>query len=160
MLRVGEITLSNKKNINNILSNNDVHIVAGSDKLTITLRFSKTDQLGKGVNIEIPKVGGLMCPFESVSEYLTVRPTKDGPSLCHFNGSPLTRFQFSSMLTKSLKYAGIESSKYKAHSFRIGAATALSMAGYPIDEIKNLGRWKSTAYKSSIRPPAIAVPKH
>jgi hypothetical protein len=45
---------------NNILSNNDVHIVAGSDKLTITLRFSKIDQLGKGVNIEIPKVGGLM----------------------------------------------------------------------------------------------------
>ena len=160
LFRVGEITLSNKKNINNILSNNDVHIVAGSDKLTITLRFSKTDQLGKVVNIEIPNVGGLMCPFESVSEYLTVRPTKDVPFLCHFSGSPLTRFQFSSMLTKSLKYAGIESSKYKAHSFRIGAATALSMAGYPIDEIKNLDRWKSTAYKSYIRPPAIAVPKH
>jgi hypothetical protein len=28
LFRVGEITLSNKKNINNILSNNDVHIVA------------------------------------------------------------------------------------------------------------------------------------
>ena len=96
-----------------------------------------------------------MCPFESVSEYLTVRPTKDGPFLCHFSGS-----QFSAMLIKSLKYAGIESSKYKSHSFRIGATTALSMAGYPIDEIKNLGRWKSTAYKSYIRPPAIAVPKH
>jgi hypothetical protein len=33
------------------------------------------------------------------------------------------------------------------------------MARYPIDEINNLGRWKSTAYKY-IRPPAIAVPKH
>ena len=41
LLKAGEITLSNKKNINNILSSNDVHIVAGSDKLTITLRFSK-----------------------------------------------------------------------------------------------------------------------
>ena len=101
-----------------------------------------------------------MCPVESVSEYLTVRPTKDGPFLCHFSGSHFTRFQFSAMLTKSLKYAGIESSKYKAHSFRIGTATALSMAGYPIDEIKNLGRWKSTSYKSYIRPPAIAVSKH
>jgi hypothetical protein len=28
LLRIGEITLSNKKNINNILSSNDVHIVA------------------------------------------------------------------------------------------------------------------------------------
>ena len=146
LLRVVEITLSNKKNINNILSSNDVHIVAGSDKLTIILRFSKTDQLGKGVNIEIPKVGGLMCPVEIVSEYLTVRPTEDVPFLCHFSESFLTRFQFSAMLTKSLKYDGIESSKYKAHSFRIGAAAALSMAGYPIDEINNLGRWKSTAY--------------
>lgn len=82
LVRVGEMTLSNKKNINNILSRNDVHIVAGSDKLTITLRFSKTDQLErkKLVNIEIPKVGGLMCPVESVSEYLTVRPTKTAHS--------------------------------------------------------------------------------
>ena len=56
LLKVEEITLSNKKNINNILSSNDVHIVAGSDKLTITLRFSKTDQLGKGVNIEIQRL--------------------------------------------------------------------------------------------------------
>jgi glycine cleavage system H lipoate-binding protein len=65
---------------------NEWAIVTGSDKLTITLRFSKTDQLGKVVNIEIPNVGGLMCPFESVSEYLTVRPTKDVPFLCHFSG--------------------------------------------------------------------------
>ena len=43
LFMVGEITLSNKKNINNMLSNNDVHIVEGSDKLTRTLRFSKTD---------------------------------------------------------------------------------------------------------------------
>jgi hypothetical protein len=41
----------------------------------------------------------LMCPVESVSENLTVRPTKDGPFLCHFSGSHFTRFQFSAMLT-------------------------------------------------------------
>jgi hypothetical protein len=58
------------------------------------------------------------------------------------------RNEWALYLDDPLKYAGIESSKYKAHSFRIGAATALSMAEYPIDEIKNLGRWKSTAYKS------------
>jgi hypothetical protein len=70
-------------------------------QIGLLLRFSKTDQLGKGVNIEIPKVGGLMCPVESVSENLTVRPTKDGPFLCHFSGSHFTRFQCSAMLIKS-----------------------------------------------------------
>ena len=72
-----------------------------------------------------------MCPVESVSEYLTARPTKDGPFLCHFSGPHFTRFQFSAMLIKSLKYAGIESSKYKAHSFRTGTATALSICRVP-----------------------------
>jgi hypothetical protein len=37
----------------------------------------------------------------------------------------LTRQQFSALLSKSLKFSGIEGGQYKAHSFRIGGATAL-----------------------------------
>jgi site-specific recombinase XerD len=49
---------------------------------------------------------------------------------CHYNGTILTRQQFSALLSKSLKFSGIEGGQYKAHSFRIGGATALSLAGY------------------------------
>jgi hypothetical protein len=47
------------------------------DKLVIHLRFSKTDQAGKGVSIEIPKItGSTICPFLNVSEYLVINRNK------------------------------------------------------------------------------------
>lgn len=62
------------------------------------------------------------------------------------------------MLSKSLKHAGVDTNRFKSHSFRIGGATALSMSGYSIDEIKKVGRWKSSAYKSYIKTPSILLP--
>lgn len=37
------------------------------------------------------------------------------------------------------------------HSFRIGTATALAMAGYPPTEIKVWGNWRSNAYERYVR---------
>lgn len=158
LLRVGEITYSRGKNINQILSKNDVLLTQNLDSLTVKLRFSKTDQSGKGVFLEIPKSESTLCPVLSINEYLLVRSSGDGPFFCHFSGAPLTRYQFSAMLSKALKHAGVEFKRFKSHSFRIGGATALSMAGHSIEEIKNIGRWKSNAYKSYIRTPTIHVP--
>jgi hypothetical protein len=45
-------------------------------------------------------------------------------------------FQLSALLSKSLKFSGIAGGQYKAHSFRIGGATALSLAGYSDEEIQ------------------------
>lgn len=84
----------------------------------------------------------------------------DGPLFCHFNGEPLMRYQFSAILIKTLNFAGVGGGNYKAHSFRIGAATALSMAGYSDDKVKEVGRWKSTAFKSYVRPHSVFVPNN
>jgi hypothetical protein len=73
LLRIGEIALSKGNNAGQILAVDDVKLTL--DKLVIHLRFSKTDQAGKGVSIEIPKItGSTMCPFLNVSEYLAIRP--------------------------------------------------------------------------------------
>lgn len=93
-------------------------------------------------------------------EYLQIRPRVDGPLFCHFNGEPLTRYQFSAILIKTLNLARVGGGNYKAHSFRIGAATALSMAGYSDDKVKEVGRWKSTAFKSYVRPHSVFVPNN
>ena len=159
LFRVGEITLSKGSNPDKIISNSDVQISNGAECIYVHLRFSKTDQWGKGIKIEIPKAIGIICPVESLVDYLKVRPTVNGPLFCHFNGNALSRYQFSAMLSKTLKCSGIEPSNYKSHSFRIGSASALFMAGYSEDAIKHIGRWKSTAYKSYIRTPVISVPK-
>ena len=152
--------MSKGYNHDKIISNGDVHIENETGCINVNLRFSKTDQRGKGTRIQIQKVTGILCPVDSLVDYLKVRPTVNGPLFCHFNGNALTRYQFSAMLNKTLKCSGIaDASSYKAHSFRIGAASALFMAGYSEDTIKTIGRWKSVAYKSYIRTPVIHVPK-
>jgi site-specific recombinase XerD len=72
-----------------------------------------------------PKILEIICPFLNVSEYLAIRPksTATKPLFCHYNGTILTRQQFSALLSKSLKFSGIEGGQYKAHSFRIGGAS-------------------------------------
>jgi len=151
LFRVGEITVSKGNDINHVISANDVHVDVELSKVVVFLRYSKTDQFGKGVTIELKRVGSPICLFNSMEDFLATRPSTDGPLFCHFSGAPLTRYQFSAILNKTLTYAGIDHSNIKCHSFRIGGATALSMAGKSIDEIKSIGRWKSSAYKSYIR---------
>ena len=158
LFRVGEIVASTNKTKGNVLLNTDVCLKNGSESLIVNLRMSKTDQRGKGITIEIPKNSKITCAVTNMVEYLKVRPAVSGPLLCHFDGAPLTRYQFSAVLTKTLNLGGIVASNFKAHSFSIGAATALSMAGYSDEKIKEAGRWKSSAYKSYIRPSFVTVP--
>ncbi|CAJ0938555.1 unnamed protein product [Ranitomeya imitator] len=49
---------------------------------------------------------------------------------CKDDSSPLTRFQFSSVLRRSLNFLGLDDFKISSHSFRIGEATeAVSLKG-------------------------------
>ena len=70
---------------------------------------------------------------------------------CHTNGTPLTRYQFGAVLTKSIQALGLKSEAYRSHSFRIGAASWLAVKGVPDETIKKLGRWKSDSYSKYIR---------
>ena len=94
---------------------------------------------------------GLTCPVFHIEQFLQVRPPCCGPLFCHFNGKALTRYQFSALLSKVLKCLGLEAKHYKAHSFRIGAATSAAIAGQKMAAIQAAGRWKSSAYESYIR---------
>jgi hypothetical protein len=142
LLRIGEIVLSKGNNAGQLLAVDDV-------KLTLD-----------SVSIEIPIItGSTICPFLNVSEYLAIRPksTATKPLFCHYNGTILTRQQFSALISKSLKFSEIEGGQYEAHSFRIGGVTALSLAGYSDEEIQSRGRWRSAGFKSYIRLPHTPV---
>ena len=54
----------------------------------------------------------------------------------------LTRQRFVTAVRTGLDKAGIDSSKYSGHSFRIGAATTAAQNGMEDSIIKTLGRWE------------------
>lgn len=149
-LRVGEVTAT-RYNANRILSVNDVEIDLSNQTLRLHIRYSKTDQLGQGTTIKISSTGDAICPVKHLTEYLQCRQSSDGPLFKHFSGQALTRYQFSAVLKKALALIGIHYSRYKSHSFRIGAATSAAEKGVSVEEIQRAGRWKSSAFKTYIR---------
>lgn len=152
-LRVGEIVYTKAGQLHQIVAISDVEILAGNNTqfIRLTLRHSKCDQAGKGTIVDITSTGSPVCPVRHIKRFLDVRSHFNGPLFCHFNGSCVSRYQFSSVLTKTLRVLGIDSVGYKNHSFRIGAASEWAANGKSEQEIMKMGRWKSGAYKSYIR---------
>lgn len=69
-----------------------------------------------------------MCPVAGLIDYLAARPNIKGPLFIHSGKNPLTRYQFSAILEKARHVLGVKG-HYRAHSFRIGAATLAIEAG-------------------------------
>ena len=155
-LRVGEFTaISKNSDSSRILNIKDVSINKGGF-MNVVIRFSKTDQRGKSVTLRFQHgSSGILCPVKAMTDYLCVRPMGDGPLFIHSNSSPLTRYQFDSVLKKGIRSIGLEPKNFSPHSFRIGAATAAAVGGIPLDSIKSMGRWQSSAVMLYIRPHRI-----
>lgn len=152
MFRVGELAVASNSNSNHTISIENV--ILNSEYVELTLETSKTDQFGRGTTFRFLKQSNqATCPVLLVSEFLKVRPNCLGSLLCHFDGKPLTKYQFSAVLKRSLNAIGICSKRFKSHSFRIGMASTYAMEGMSDDEIKRLGRWSSSSYQRYIRTP-------
>lgn len=152
LLRVSEVIVTPKQN-HRVLLREHLHIDHINKQLHLLVKFSKTDQTGKGTTLHIQSTGDLTCPYALVTKYLSVHSNPKGPLFCHLGGFPVTRYQFSAVLTKAISALNIDATPYKSHSFRIGASTELALKGYPSDIIQTSGRWRSNCYKSYIRMP-------
>lgn len=153
-LRVGEFTLSSNQT-NQVIAFEHLKFVTNQkstvDYIEFIVPFSKTDQIGKGESVILEPTKNFVCPILWLKKYIAMRPKISGQLFVHLDGSPLTRFQFCSVLNKSLEVAGLPKSHYKSHSFRIGAASDSFSYGHSELEIKKQGRWSSNAFKSYIR---------
>lgn len=139
LLRVSELTVTPKQN-HWVLLREHLHVDHINKHLHLLVKFSKTDQTGKGTTLHIQSPGDLTCPYALVTKYLSFQSITKGPLFCHFGGSPVTRYQITAVLTKAISALNIDSTAYKSHSFRIGASTELVLKGYPSDIIQTSGR--------------------
>ena len=144
--RIGELTSKSLKHYDpRPLRRNDIDILTslGQRQVKMTIRQSKTDQLGHSSTLYLSQTGGPACPVTSLAEFLAVRnhnTPADSQLLVHFDGNPLTRYQFTSVLGKTLKFCNINKGHFRSHSFRIGAATEAAMRSIPDVVIKQWGR--------------------
>lgn len=76
---------------------------------------------------------------------------------CHLDAKPLTKYQFTYLLHKSVKFISLDTTTFKSHSFRIGGSTHLYLQNYSEEDIKSKGRQKSNAFNSYIRLRSIIL---
>lgn len=77
LLRIGEIALSKGNSHETIIQCQDVSLL--SNKLTISIKRSKTDQWGRGVTLSVNASHGITCPVNAMHEFFQVRPSITGP---------------------------------------------------------------------------------
>jgi len=155
--RAGEITLATTTSldITQHLAWGDVVIDCSENpqKLKIHLKKSKTNQLGKGVDVYIGKTVYSLCLLNACLQYMAARGTEPGPFFLFKNGQPLTKSAFTSWIRQKLQAVGLPQDNFAGHSFRIGAATSAAQAGIEDSTIRKMGRWNSSAFLAYIRTP-------
>lgn len=154
--RVGEITASasgHNLHINQLtkLVNHNQEIVA----LKVTFFNSKHNYNQRPFSLEISRQN-FCCPVQLILEFLHLRGNKPGPLFIMQDGCPVSRSVFSEKLSICIKYCGLNPSRYKSHSFRIGAASHAAEGGMSDAQIRTLGRWKSNAFLKCIRVQSLS----
>ena len=92
-------------------------------------------------------------PVAAVLDYPARRPNTPGRLFILENGAPLSWAYLVKAVRETLANAGVSTTVYCGHSFRVGAASAVASAGLPDSTIQSLGHWKSSAFLSYIRLP-------
>ena len=95
------------------------------------------------------------CPVVLLSKYLTLWGIRRRAIFVSEGGLPVSRSVFSSQLLRACHLCGLDPSRYKGHSFRIGAASYVADRGLSDAQIRMLGRWKSNAFRQYIQVPTI-----
>ena len=154
LLRVIEFTVPNQHgfNLDQHLTAKD--ITMRKDSMVVVIKKWKADQRGESCLINIGQTHTKCCPQFAMQRYLRqVTRSAKQPFFLFESGTALTARALRLILHHLIRRCGYSTKLYHTHSLRIGAATAVSRSGLPPATIKNLGRWRSEAYKVYTRHP-------
>ena len=158
-LRVGEIT-STGKNVIDISAVNFtdcVNEIPQGMSLTLTDFKHHNGKPPVTFQMQANHSNKDLCVVTAMWEYLQVRGSDQGPLFMYQDKTPISRHTFNQQLKISLNFCEYDTTCYKGHSFRIGAATWAKSKGIADDKIQLFGRWKSDAYRKYIRIPLMNI---
>ena len=150
LLRSSEYTSpSSDTQLPSTLLRSHLTFAADYSHATLHLPFSKTDQFGRGASVQLFTLQSYLCPVSALAHYIAARRQTSGPLFIFCDGTFLTRNDIYNILREAFP----TQANINTHSFRIGGATALSIAGVPEYVIQILGRWSSDSFLRYIRIP-------
>ena len=155
---IRELVSSSGARLKHVILISDVNFMHNSIG-ELGLWSSKTHATGQGAIVVLPAAEGQICPLKLLKSYVSMRLSVGGPLFCHFNGHTVMHSLFNAVLCKACQILGVDVSKYRSHSFRIGAATLASSKGVSDDETRIGGHWSSDskAFKPYIHIPVDSL---
>ena len=111
----------------------------------VTLRWSKTNQVGHRLVFLLPSIPGLiLCPVAALKHMWGLV----GPCFRGADGRPFSYYQFMVKLRNALALKGYPPppTAFSAHSFLRGGCTFCFLCGVPTPLIKLLGGWSSDCF--------------
>lgn len=150
-MRLGELVPKSKSEADKVVQVTDISF--DSEKsMIITLRHHKTNDSNLPTSLHLCATDtGDTCPVQATKTYLSIFSHNKGPLFPFKSGSTLSYYFVANMFSHTLTLCGLNSNRYKGHSFRIGAATDAAARGLSDATIQKLGSWKSNAFQRYIR---------
>ena len=157
LLRISEVAKSD-----HTLQARDVHVGWNKCKILLLLYSSKThgpeslpqkvkitgmDQKCHGNN-QFKHPPKHFCPFKLISDYIAIRgnfTNEAEPIFIPSSGIQLEQSLVRNVLHTMISKLGLNASLYTFHSLKAGRAMNLHQWGFPVDQIKQIGRWRSNA---------------
>lgn len=159
-MRVGEFTWITTQERDSLIQLHQLTQLVDANQRVISLKFTfrdfKHNYNQRPFSVVIYRRNNF-CPVQIILDYLSLRGSGPGPLFRLADGSPVSRTIFIDKLSMAIKYCGLDPSRYKGHSFRIGAASFAADAGMSDSQIRALGRWKSNAFHKYIRIPSLST---
>ena len=158
LFRIGELASKSTRFARSVVQYSNLTFSFGEDHngqpqgAKITISEYKHNASRKPFDILLARdFSSPFCPVIALFQYCKVRGDRPGPLFCHADQTSISVHQFNVALQNCLSYCGLDTSRYKSHSFRIGGACHAAEQGYSDAQIRALGRWKSDAFKVYLR---------
>ena len=158
LFRIGELATKSTRFASSVIQYSDLSFSFGNDPAgppqgaKITIHEYKHNASRRPFDILLARdFSSPFCPVAALFQFCEVRGDRPGPLFCHADQTSISVHQFNATLQQCLSYCGLDTRRYKGHSFRIGGACHAAEKGYSDAQIRALGRWKSDAFKTYLR---------
>ena len=131
-MQVGEFTWTATREKGSLVKLHQLTKLVDASQRAISLKFTfldfKHNYNQRPFSVVINRRSNF-CPVHIILDYLSLRGNEPGPLFRLADGSPVSRAIFIAKLSMAIKYCSLDPSRYKGHTFRIGAAPYAADAG-------------------------------